>query len=361
MRILISFPGLHRVARGAEVAMEAVASGLSARGHDVTVYGSGPALDRSYRYRRIPVIPRERFERWPAGPFVRDPSSYESIVFNVGVALRYRPSRYDLTLSCGFPWDNLVLRRPRLGRRRPPHVFVTENGDLPAASDKSEMRLFGTDGLVCTNPVYFERNRERYRCALIPNGVDTSRFGPGPAARQALSLPTDVPIVLMVSALAPNKRVDEGIEAVARLDDAILVVAGAGPLGPSLDAHAADVLPGRFIRRTFAHDEMPLVYRSADVLFHPTRFESFGNIYIEAMASGLPVVAHRSAVTEWIFGASGRLVDADDRSEVVSALGSILDGSAAVDRAALVEAARSRFAWSAVVDEYERFLQSVVS
>ena len=133
MRILISFPGLHRVARGAEVAMEAVASGLSARGHDVTVYGSGPALDRNYRYRRIPVIPRERFERWPAGPFVREPSSYESIVFNVGVALRYRPGRYDLTLSCGFPWDNLVLRRPRLGRRRPPHVFVTENGDLPAA------------------------------------------------------------------------------------------------------------------------------------------------------------------------------------------------------------------------------------
>ena len=123
-----------------------------------------------------------------------------------------------------------MLRRPDWSRQRPPHVFVTQNGDWPARANVSEYRLFGCEGLVCTNPDFYESNRARWRCRLIPNGVDCVRFQPGMPQRQELGLPADRLIVLMVSALIPTKRVEIGIEAVSQVADAHLVVAGDGPL-----------------------------------------------------------------------------------------------------------------------------------
>ena len=212
VRILISLSGLHRVRRGAEIAFESIASGLADLGHAVTIYGSGPTLEEaSYAYRHLPVIRRERFERWPSAPPFRDPTTYESLSFMPGLLKAFRPAAFDATMTCGFPIENIALRRPSLRRQRPPHIFVTQNGDWPAQLRTKESRLFSCDGLVCTNPVYFERNRDRWTSALIPNGVDVSRFSPGPQARQRLGLPLDQPIVLMVSALIASKRIEQAI------------------------------------------------------------------------------------------------------------------------------------------------------
>ena len=147
------------------------------------------------------------------------------------------------------------------------------------------------DGLVCTNPEYFERNRERYRCALIPNGVDLDRFHPGPAERERFGLPRTGPIVLMVSALIASKNVAEGIAAVARVPGATLVVAGDGPLRDELHKLAGELLPGRFLQLTVPAPDMPALYRSADAFMHLSLDESFGNVFVEAMATGLPIVA----------------------------------------------------------------------
>ena len=360
MRALVSFPGLHRVPRGAEVALEAVADGLAVRGHDVRVFGTGAdRTDRSYRYTRLPAVSRDHFRRWPAVPLLREPSSYESLTFNLAALARHRPGDVDVTLTAGFPWDNLFLRRPVLRGGRPPHVFVTENGDWPALVDKGDARLFGCEGLVCTNPVYLDRNEHRWRCALIPNGVDVERFAPGPAARADLGLPADRPVVLMVSALIESKRIADGIRAVARLDDAVLVVAGVGPLADELDALGHELLGDRFVRRSFHHDQMPALYRSADLLLHLTLLESFGNVYVEAMATGLPVVAHRSAVTEWILPDHDDLTDTEDPTELVGALERRLAEGRELGAERRVAAAADRFAWPVVAGLYDEFLETI--
>lgn len=360
-RVLVSFPGLHRVHRGAEVALEAVADGLAKLGDDVRVVGSGPPIpERRYSYRSIGVVDRERFARAPSIPLLRDPSSYESLLFNARLSVHPGLRDVDVTLSAGFPWDNLALRRPSLRGRRPPHVFVTENGDWPALVDRGDARLFGCDGLVCTNPLYLERNADRHRCALIPNGVDLETFQPGPADRPALGLPVDRPIVLMVSALIESKRVDDGIRAVAELDDdVVLVVAGTGPEKPALDRLGQDLLGDRYVNTTFAHPQMPLLYRAADVVLHLTHIESFGNVYVEALASGIPVVAHRSPVTEWIFDDARHLVDSDDRAALVAGIDAALRSNP--QRDALRINATSRFSWSVVAAQYQDFLREIAT
>jgi len=185
MRVLFALPGLHRVARGAEIAFESVAAELARRDDCVvTLIGSGdPRPDRPYRFLRAWCRPRERFERWPRLPVFRSHYVYEELTFLPGLWSALDPGAFDLTVTCSYPFVNWALRAARRGRR-PLHVFVTQNGDWPAHANHREYRFFSCDGLVCTNPEYLERNQARWRSTLIPNGVDVARFA---AARRTAS------------------------------------------------------------------------------------------------------------------------------------------------------------------------------
>ena len=334
-----------------------VASQLARQGDEVTLIGSGPARpDREYRYIPAPSIRRENFERWPSLPMFRNETAWEEASFVPGLLRAYRPADYDVTLTCAYPWTSWTLRRPVAGKR-PKHVFVTQNGDWPAFSDSSEFRLFDCDGLICTNPEYLERNQDRYRAALIPNGVDPARFSPGPAERARLGLPADGPIVLMVSALIASKNVDEAIRAMALLPDATLVVAGDGPLRDEIKALADQHIPGRYVRVGLPAEDMPALYRSADAFLHLSRDESFGNVFVEAMACGTPVVAYDLPRTRWIVGDEGLL--AAERSPEAIAGQLRLAFNRAEDGSSLVERAQG-FQWASVAGQYRDFLDEVV-
>ena len=86
-------------------------------------------------------------------------------------------------------------------------------------------------------------------------------------------------------------------------------------------------MPGRFTRLTVPPVEMPDLYRSADVFLHLSRDESFGNVYVEAMACGLPIVAHDIPRVRWIVGDDEHLIDTDQPTQLVSALQEVLDAS----------------------------------
>lgn len=355
MNLIFALPGFHRVDRGAEVALLAVASELATTGDTVVVAGSGePREDTPYRYIRIPSVPRERFERLPKFPPMRSETAWEDATFAAGIFSRLNLAGYDASITCSFPFTNWALRKG--GSRAPAHFFVTQNGDWPAFSDDAEFRFFHCDGLVCTNPDYYARNHQRWPSALVPNGVDLVRFRPGSAKREQFGLPPDSPIVLMVSAFIASKRVLEGIRAVAEMDGAYLVVAGDGPLREEARALANELLPGRYKQLVLSADQMPQLYRSADVFLHLSLLESFGNVYLEAWASGLPIVAHDSERLRWILGEGQFLCDTSEPRQLVASLRSALEtGKAAV--APGIE----RFSWRAIAEQYRQFIEQVLA
>ena len=366
MRVAMVLPGLGRVQRGAETAFLELARALDERpGVEVELFGSGREGVGDLRVHTIDCTPRERFERWPKFPAFRSDCHYEEFIFarNLLRSGLYRPERYDVVLGCTYPHLNWALRKA--GRRGGPKiVFATQNGDWPCRSRKSEFRFFRCDGLVCTNPEYFEANRRGYSACLIPNGVDPDVFRPretGDPSPDSLAAIPRGRVVLMASALIDSKRVAEGIEAVARVDGAFLVVVGDGPLRAKIATVAEKLLAGRHILLgSVAREQMPAIFRRADAFLHMSRDEPFGIVYLEAAATGLPVVAHDGPVPRWILGDSALFADTGDVTAVANRVERVLDAKIGPR---LGVDARSRvvdgWTWRAQSDRYLDFFHSL--
>ena len=104
---------------------------------------------------------------------------------------------------------------------------------------------------------------------------------------------------------------------------------------------------------------MPNLYRCADVFVHACTNESFALAYVEALASGVPVVAHDNELTQWILGDGDERVDTFDEVAYLEAIERALRSSPdEVNRR--VKNAQNRFSWSSIADTYEVFLAEVI-
>ncbi len=357
MRILFALPGLHRVKRGAEVAFECLARELSIFPDcEVTLIGSGEQYDTvPYRFLQAKCLPREKFLNWLKIPLLRNEFMYEELSFIPGLLKVYRPEDYDVTITCSYPYTNWVLRTYKGKGQRPLHVFVTENGDWAPRAINMEYRYFSCDGLVCTNMEYFERHKNRWKCQAIPNGVDANLFKPGEAKRVKLGLPLDLPIVLIVSALEPSKRVLEGIEFLSILKNIVVIVAGDGSLAKEVDQLGKEKMGERYKRIVMEPVDMPDLYRSANVLLHMSQTEPFGNIYLEALATGLPIVADDNEKTQWILEDKGYLVDTNNPEAVCNSINMAIEKHNATLSRARRDLVEKRYTWSIVAKEYHQF------
>lgn len=136
-------------------------------------------------------------------------------------------------------------------------------------------------------------------------GVDTERFAPRWRARSMrarMGAHDGTFVVAYVGRLAPEKGVDTALEAMrmvlARHGARVrFVLAGDGPAEARCRASAPD---GTWFAGALSGDDLSAFYASADAFIFPSATETFGNVVLEAMASGLPVVApDRGATTEF--------------------------------------------------------------
>ena len=101
---------------------------------------------------------------------------------------------------------------------------------------------------------------------------------------------------------------------------------------------------------------MPALYRSADAFLHMSLQESFGNVFVEAMAAGLPIVGHDSERLRWIVGQRDTLCDTEDAQVLTGALKHALaTGRGNPDPRA------ATFAWSEIAARYRTFAAELVA
>jgi glycosyltransferase involved in cell wall biosynthesis len=137
------------------------------------------------------------------------------------------------------------------------------------------------------------------KTVIIPTSVDTRLFAPGPSKALKTGWGVEGKIVLFVGNLIKRKGVDMLMRAFQRtltaVPDARLVIVGTGPEEQKLrNLQSRLNLEEIYFVGKMPRPEMPEVYRSCDVLVLPSLYyEIFGNVIIEAMASGLPVICTR--------------------------------------------------------------------
>jgi D-inositol-3-phosphate glycosyltransferase len=169
--------------------------------------------------------------------------------------------------------------------------------------------IAGCDRVVCATELERTSLRQLYdadpgKVTVIPLGVDLDLFQPASKqdARAELGLSEDQHIVLFVGRIEPLKGVDILINAAAMLEsdvDCAVMVVGGDDTARTQVARLRELARAKGIegRVSFVgavdHERLPLYYNAADVCVVPSHYESFGLVAVEAMASGVPVVASR--------------------------------------------------------------------
>ncbi|MEV7792531.1 glycosyltransferase family 4 protein [Streptomyces sp. NPDC087512] len=246
----------------------------------------------------------------------------------------------------------LGLMAPALRRAGAERLVATTHGheagwaQLPAA--RQLLRRIGESTDTITYLGEYTRSRiagalgpaAAARMVQLPPGVDEKTFHPdsgGAEVRARLGL-TDRPVVVCVSRLVPRKGQDTLIRAMPRIlaaePDAVLLIVGGGPYEKELRRLAHDTGVAASVRFTGSVPwaELPAHYGAGDVFAMPCRtrrggldVEGLGIVYLEASATGLPVVAGDSggAPDAVLDGETGWVVrggDADDTADRVTTL-----------------------------------------
>ncbi len=205
------------------------------------------------------------------------------------------------------------------------------------------------DRVVVNAETLRPQGRAASRTELIPSGVDTERFRPldgeHARAKALLGLREDQRVVGTVGRLEGRKGTATLLEAFARLetrDDAVLVVAGDGPLRAELAALTARLGIVERVRMLGDRADVRDVLAAFDVFVLPSHTEGMSNALLEAMAMARPIVATAVGGTPEVLAGdtTGVLVPAADASTMAGAIARLLDAPELATR--LGAAARRR-------------------
>lgn len=202
------------------------------------------------------------------------------------------------------------------------------------------------------------------RIELLSRGVDSQLFHPAKRSqllRESWGLKADDTAVLHVGRLAPEKNLGllqttfEALEAGYPQRNLKLIVVGDGPEREWLQQQ----MPNAIFCGTRRGEELAMHYASGDMFLFPSLTETFGNVVLEALASGLGVVAYDEAAAGQHIrhGHNGALAMPGDEEAFVDAARWLLEDDETLRRVRLnARQHASRQGWSGIIEQFERQL-----
>lgn len=294
MKIALLCSGLGNIHRGHEIFARDLFD-LLAKDIDITLFKGGghpsareivinhvPRNAECLRYIRLPVSPK-----WEAAAIEEEQMRVEGETFAYAALQQLLEGNYDV-IHCLEQEVSNVLYAHRHIFRRTPRILWSNGGAIPkAVQPNCDFVQEHTEyNLLRSNPK---------KAFVISHGVDTQLFRPGiPSGfRKKYGIPADAFVVISVGTICYwHKRMDYVIREVAAVPDAWLVIIGQeGNDTEAIKALGDQLMANRIVFTTIPHHELPDAYAAADVFALGSLFETFGIVYIEAMAMGLPVIS----------------------------------------------------------------------
>ncbi|MBX3441658.1 MAG: glycosyltransferase family 4 protein [Planctomyces sp.] len=244
--------------------------------------------------------------------------------------------------------DAVVCTHPHLARavagQGVPFLTVCHGVDVWSIAPRLARSLVKSDLVAAVSGFTRGRVLEQIpslagRMPLLPPTFDAARFHGrprNPATRERLGVPADAKLLVAIARLAHTEG-PKGYDDVVRCLPGVLqthprtwfVLGGSGPDRDRIRALAMELGVGeRVLLPGFvAADELPDLYRAADVFVMPSRKEGFGIVFVEATACGTPVIAGNAdgSVDALLGGEAGRLVTPGDPAALAQAIRDELD------------------------------------
>jgi glycosyltransferase involved in cell wall biosynthesis len=188
------------------------------------------------------------------------------------------------------------------------------------------------DHLICITRAVAKETEDFYsvpmsRMTVVHNGVDVPAFQNASSRRQETRDELDLGglVVAYVGRLERHKGVHNLVRAASTLPVELLI------LGDGSQRQSLETLAQRMgLKATFTgfvdHEDIPRYYAAADVVCHPSLYEPLGNVVLESMAAGKPIVAaHSGGLGEVFKEGTGALVEPDDVEGTREALRSLVE------------------------------------
>lgn len=327
-----------KVYRGAETFVSEVSFRLL-KNHHVKVFAGG----------KKPKI------RWPfIWRFYLDPHGIQGFFWTLKLLPTILKERFDVVIPLNGGWQPALVRLITWIYKG--KIVISGQSGM-GWDDRNNLWSFPDAfvGLTSKALIWAKRaNPFLKNIVNIPNGVDLSRFkSQGGKFKTSLKKP----IILCVGALTPQKRIDLVIKAVSKLKDVSLLIAGSGDKnGPTIRL-GKDLLGDRFEHISVSFSKMPEVYRAADLFTLVSESsEAFGNVFVEAMATNLPVVAIDDEQRREIIGDAGIFVDPTDIDSYASALKKALS----LDWGNKPRKQAEKFDWDIIAKKYEDLFYEIL-
>ena len=331
----------------------------------------GRGLDRSRWLLHVACVRAEgplraRLEQAGVEPWSCGGGSFLSprfVTTVVRLARRMRGLGVDLLHSFDFYSNVLAVPAARLARVP---VIIASQRDLGELRPRYQHRVHAAvldlashvlvNSTAVADRLQGTRAARNGRLSVIYNGVDVTRFAPASVD------PGERTVVGVLASLRPYKGLLQLVEAAADVIRALprtrFEIWGEGPLRPELEARIQALGLGHAIRLNGATKAPEDGLRRCHVFVHPSLSEASSNVVLEAMATGLPVVATTAGGTPALVeqGRSGLLVPPGDAGALAQALVSVLSDSALAGR--LATAARSRAVTEFAMDRMLRRVEA---
>jgi glycosyltransferase involved in cell wall biosynthesis len=328
---------------GVSISVETLRRGLEARGHDVWVIAPAakdaapdPAV---IRYPSIPAATYPEFALpLPFAP--RESRRVRALgldVYHAHHPFLLGPVARRLARRAGRP---LVFTYHTRYEKYAHYVPLQRRLVEAAAIRLSTSFAASADAVVAPSMAVRQTLAARGVAApveVIPTGVDVAGFRPGDAraARRALGLPADEPLLLYVGRLDREKSIERILAAFGQIQatvaDVRLVLVGHGTETACLKALARTLPAGD--RITFLparpHATLPICYRAADVFLFASETETQGLVLAEAAACGVPVVSVTGPGCDEVVrdGETGILTKPEPAALAEAAISLLLDGA----------------------------------
>lgn len=373
--IAIATSGFGHVFRGMEGWAESMAATLDDTGYPVTLFGGGKVGNASY-HKMLPCIRRGsrlaqilcklgRFGGWRFG--LGSPGQLEAWTFGLFLLFHLRKGYSLVHIKQGNLASFLNLAKKLKLLKIP---YVLSNGQIANSTfiDRIEYVQFLS---------HLEKEQmvaalgEKASWFVVPNFVDTKKFKPmgKEACRRELSIPENSFVVLTVGAIKSyHKRMDYFLYEMGRLKSKVgdrlhVVMAGSKDRDSSYWIDEGKRILGNQLTvfTNLPKDAMPVVYNVADVFALCSLKEAFGNVYIEAMACGVPVIHNNYPVTEWIVDKGGVSTDLSMEGNLEKTVVQLIDQPEEQDRMKVAGRMRAQafFSKEAILEKTREMYHSV--